>query len=69
MLLHVKRSRVQRKLFRPEPRDPELGLGQHRSQEMADGECGHLNGDLGNDERLSSVSEELVEEGEESAGE
>ena len=36
---------------------------------MADRECGDLNGDLSDDERLRAVGEELVEEGEEGAGE
>jgi len=36
---------------------------------VADRECGDLNGDLSNDERLRTVGEELVEEGEEGAGE
>jgi len=36
---------------------------------MANRERGDLNGDLSNDERLRAVGEELVEEGEEGAGE
>ena len=67
MLLHVKGTRVERKGSRPETRNPELGGGEDGGQEMANGEGGDLNGDLSNDEGLSPVGEELVEEGEESA--
>ena len=63
MFLRVKRARIQRELLGPQPGDLELGGGQHRRHEIADGEGGHLNGDLCYDEWLGSVSEELVEEG------
>lgn len=67
MLLHVKRTWVERKRPRPEPGEAELGGGEDRRHEMANGEGGDLNGDLSYDERLSPVGEELVEEGEEGA--
>lgn len=45
--------------------DAKWGCGKNRGHESSDGESGNLNGDLGDDEGLSAVREELVEEGEE----
>ena len=68
MFLHVKWARVERKQPRPKSGYPELGRRQNGGQEVAHGECGHLDGDLGNDEGFGTVSEELVEEREEGTG-
>ena len=65
MLLYVKRTWVEREGPGSKPRYPELGLGEHRSHEATYGESGHLDCNLGYDERLSPVSEELVEKGKE----
>ena len=62
MFLHVKGTWVERKLAGP---DAKLGCGKNRGHESSDGEGGNLDGDLGDDEGLFAVREELVEEGEE----
>lgn len=64
MLLHVKRTRVKRHHFRPEPGESELRRRQNRRHEVTDRKRRDLNGDESDDERLCSVREELVEEGE-----
>lgn len=64
VLLHVKRTRVKRKLPRS---DPNLLCGQRPRHEPSDRERRHLYRDHRNDERLRAVSEEGVEEGEEDA--
>jgi hypothetical protein len=46
-----------------------LGSREYGSEEAAGGESRDLDGDLSDDERLSAVREELIEEGEEYAGE
>lgn len=69
MLLHVKRARVEGEALGPESGDAERGCGQKRGHEVADRESSDLNCDLCDDERLRAVSEELVEKGEEGAGE
>jgi len=69
VFLHVEGARVEREVAGPEAGDPKLGRGEKRGHEASDGEGGHLDGDLGDDEGLSAVGEELVEEGEEGAGE
>lgn len=68
VLLHVERTRVDRELSSgAQSRDPKLGSGEHGRHEPSDGEGGHLDGDLGDDEWLRSVGEELVEERQERA--
>lgn len=71
MLLHIKRARVERKLLRPEPGEPYNPFpgGQYGGHETAEGETGDEHRDLTDDERLSAVREELVDEGEENARE
>lgn len=69
MFLHVEGTRVEGEPLGPEPGDPEHGGGEDHRHEMAEGEGGHLHGDLRDDERLRPVGEELVEEGEEGARE
>ena len=66
MLLHVKRTRVQREAPVSKPRYLKLGLGKNRSHEATYREGGDLNSDLGNDKRLRTVGKELVEEGKKS---
>ena len=62
MLLHVKRARVERELPFPEAWNMELSLWEYSRHEAADWESGHLDSDLGYDQGLSAVGEELVEE-------
>lgn len=62
VLLHVKGARVEREAAGAEAGDAEGGRGQRGRQEMADGEGGHLDGDLSDHEWLGAVREELVEE-------
>ncbi|KAK9905187.1 hypothetical protein M0R45_000384 [Rubus argutus] len=70
MLFYVERARIQgNHVLRPESGDPELGGGEDSGHEVAYGERCHLDSDLGDDEGLLSVVEELVEKGEEGAGE
>lgn len=61
VLFDVERPRVKRKQPRPTSWNPEPSLRQRRRQETADGKGGNLDGDLGYDKRLGSVSEELVQ--------
>jgi len=67
VLLHVEGPRVEGEPLGPEPGDPESGGGEELGHEVANGEHGHLHGDLSDDEWLGSVGEELVEEGQEGA--
>lgn len=69
MLFDVERTRVEGNLGRPESGDPELGGGEDSGHEVAYGERGDLDSDLGDDEGLGSVGEELVEKWEEGAWE
>jgi len=69
VLLHVEGARVEGEAPGPEPGDPEGGGGEERRHEAADGERGDLHGDLTDDKWLGPVGEELVEEGQEGAGE
>lgn len=59
VLLDVEGSRIERHLSRSEPEFP---AGEDGGEEVAGGEGGDLDGDLGDDERLRPVGEELVEE-------
>lgn len=68
MLLDVERTGVEGEPPRPTPGKPELGGRQHRRHEVANGKGGNLDGDLGYDEGLRPVGEELVEKREEGAG-
>lgn len=69
MLLHVEGPGVEGEEPIAEAREGKLGPREHPREEMADWERGHLDRDLGDDERLGAVSKELVEEGHERAGE
>lgn len=68
VLLHVEGARVQRELAGPKPWDPKLSRRQNPSEEAANGQRRHLDGDLCDHQRLRAVGEELVEERHQGAG-
>lgn len=61
VLFYVERTRVERKGPGPEPGYKEFVCWEHFGHEVANREGWDLDSDLGDDERLSSVGEELVE--------
>jgi hypothetical protein len=69
VLLHVERARVEAPLPAAEERGgPELARRQHARQEVTQRQRAHLHRDLGHDDRLRAVREELAEEAHEHTG-